>query len=93
MSTLAGGVVGLVNLRLLEFLLGKAIASPETSQWVALPLMGKFMGLLAAVIAAGFVFDANMIWFAVGFSSIVAGTMVLGLLHVMRNWPTEKGNE
>ena len=79
-----GGILALINFRVVSVLLGKLVQGGTNSAWVILPLVGK-SGLLAGLILLlGLWFKVDMMGLALGFSSIVLGVAMLASLKLIQ---------
>ena len=71
LSLLGGGALSLLNLRAVRVMLRVLLSGSSASAWVVLPLMGKFVLLMALVLVAGSWLKADMLALAIGFSTTI----------------------
>ena len=88
LSFLGGGVLGLVNFRVMVWLFTRIVEGGAGASWYALPLVGKFMFLLAAILVAGFWLRADVLALATGFSTIVIVVVLLSSVRYLGRHPS-----
>lgn len=88
LSVLAGGLVAVVNFRLLALLL-RRMTGGNPSRWLVFPLLGKVVLLFGPFLVATLVMGADPLGMGAGYSSVVLAVLVVGSMKVLEAPPPD----